>query len=378
MDGTYLIHKGNSSGPIPESDSHHAQTPIDADEGGSIIMLDAQKVLLGYLEDNVEEYRRLKDLRKRGWQSSRGDDHFMKQRRHADLADEKKSQFFYTMMRDIAVDLDNETGALTGDCLKIERILDMCAAPGGFIDQTMAMCHGISHVRAMSLPVKQGGHEIRMENKDVAVEFRDITMLAGDMSVIEQDIPDAFPDRDGLVLDKVFSPDEKYHLVFCDGQVLRTHTRSEWREGREATRLTVTQLALGLEHLEAGGTMVILMHKLDSWRSFDLIYQFSKIARVSLFKRPKHHKTRSSFYLVAQGVESSSPCAKTLVEEWKGRYKVATFGSEEQYVKMHKVSKEIAESGIEEFGTEYVKMGTKIWKTQADGLENARFMKGTG
>jgi hypothetical protein len=120
------------------------------------------------------------------------------------------------------------------------------------------------------------------------------------------------------------------------------------------------------------------MHKLDSWRSFDLIYRFSKIAKVFLYKHYKYHKTRSSFYLVAKAVESESPYAKSLVEGWKEQYKIATFGSEDQYVEMHKVDKEVAERRLEEFGAEYVKMGIKVWKTQADGLENTWFIKGTG
>ncbi|GKU01020.1 methyltransferase family protein [Fusarium langsethiae] len=357
---------------IPNSE----KSPVIIDKDSSELDSHTQKLLQEYLTNNVEEYRRLRYLRQKGWENSQGDEYFKRQRQSADAADEKKRQFFFNMMKTIAVDLDKSTGALTRGSLKTERVLDMCTAPGGFIDQTMVMCRDITRVRAMSLPVEIGGHEIILENRDVNVEFRDITMLAGDMGVVERDIPDNFPDSDKLILDRVFKPDEKYDLVFCDGQVLRTHQRSEWRQRGEATRLQVTELALGLGHLRTDGTMVILMHTLDTWRSFKLIYQFSKIANVSLYKHHRHHRIRSSFYLVAKAVQAESSYAKSLVEGWKEQYKIAIFGSEEEYAKMHRAGREDAQGKLEEFGAEFVKMGTKIWKTQADGLENAPFIKG--
>ncbi|KAM0241606.1 hypothetical protein ACHAPO_001295 [Fusarium lateritium] len=362
--------------PFKIPPSKNVKGPVGTDKDSSELDLHAQKLLLEYLANSSEEYCRLRDLRQKGWENSRGDQYFKKQRQDADGADERAREFFYQMMKNIAVDLDKSTGALTRGSLRTERVLDMCAAPGGFIDQTMAMCPSINRVRAMSLPVEEGGHEIRLENKNVNVEFRDITMLAGDIGITEQDIPDNFPDRDKLILERVFKPDEKYDLVFCDDQILRTHERAEWRERGEATRLTLTQITLGLEHLSVGGTMVVLMHKLDSWRSFHLIHQFSKIADVYLYKHCKHHRTRSSFYLVAKAVQAESSYAKSLVEGWKKQYKIATFGTGEDYVKMFWLDKENTQSMVEEFGAEFVKMGIKIWKTQADGLRNAPFIRG--
>ncbi|CEI41427.1 hypothetical protein FVEN_g3619 [Fusarium venenatum] len=356
-------------------DSKNVKRRVGTNKDSSGLNLQAQKLLLEYLADNSEEYCRLRDLRQKGWENSQGDQYFKKQRQDADGANERVREFFFQMMKNIAVDLDKSTGALTRGSLRTERVLDMCAAPGGFIDQTMAMCPNINRVRAMSLPVEEGGHEIRLENKHVNVEFRDITMLAGDIGITQQDIPDNFPDRDNFILERVFKLDEKYDLVFCDGQILRTHERAEWREWGEATRLKLTQITLGLEHLSVGGTMVILMHKLDSWRNFHLIHQFSKIADVSLYKHYKHHRTRSSFYLVAKAVQAESLYVKSLVEGWKEQYKIATFGSEEDYAKMHRLGEEDAGSMIEEFGAEFIQMGTEIWRAQADALERAPYVR---
>ncbi|KAF4436410.1 AB hydrolase superfamily [Fusarium acutatum] len=312
----------------------------------------AQETIRDYLLENVEEFRRLHELRRKGWETSRGDAHFKKQRTIADKCSAKSTQFFYTMMKTIAIDLDKATGALNMSKVDQPALLDMCVAPGGFVDVAMTMTPGI-HIRAMSLPVEQGGHDVKMLDAQVNVEFRDITTLAADMGITKDDVPLNFPGPYDFLFEKVFDDIEKFDLVFCDGQVLRTHPRAEWREPREATRLTLTQAALGLEHLRNGGTMVILMHKLDSWRSFDLIHQFSRMATVKLYKHYRHHKIRSSFYLVAKNIQAESAFAKEMVAMWKQRYKIATFGTDEEYAEMHRVTRETVLVELEKFGEKH-------------------------
>ncbi|KAI1041195.1 hypothetical protein LB505_002472 [Fusarium chuoi] len=334
----------------------------------------AQETIRDYLLENVEEFRRLHELRRKGWETSQGDAHFKKQRAVADKSSANSTQFFYTMMKTIAIDLNKATGALNISKAEKPALLDMCVAPGGFVDVVWTKTPGI-HVRAMSLPVEQGGHDVKMLDAQVDVEFRDITTLAADMGIIKNDVPLNFPGPYDFLFENVFDDTEKFDLVLCDGQVLRTHPRAEWREPREATRLALTQIALGLEHLRNGGTMVILMHKLDSWRSFDLIHQFSKMATVKLYKHYRHHKIRSSFYLVAKNIQAESASAKEMVALWKRTYKIATFGTDEEYAEMHRVTRETALVELEKFGEKYVAMGKKIWKTQADGLKKAPFLK---
>jgi hypothetical protein len=278
------------------------------------------------------------------------------------------------MMKTIAMDLDKATGALKLSKIEQPALLDICVAPGGFVDVALTKNPGV-RIRAMSLPVEQGGHDVKMLDAGVNVEFRDITTLAADMGITKNDVPLNFPGPYDFLFEKVLDDNEKFDLVFCDGQVLRTHPRAEWREPREATRLTLTQTAIGLEHLTNGGTMVILMHKLDSWRSFDLVHQFSKMAAVKLSKHYRHYKIRSSFYLVAKNIRADSAFAKEMVAMWKQRYKIATFGTDEEYAEMHRVMRETALVELEKFGKKYVAMGKKIWKTQADGLESAPFLK---
>ncbi|RKL47464.1 hypothetical protein BFJ72_g1698 [Fusarium proliferatum] len=351
-----------------------AQTIMESITGVPELDRSAQETIRDYLLENVEEFRRLHEMRRKGWETSQGDAHFKKQRAVADKCSANSTQFFYTMMKTIAIDLDKATGALNMSKVEQPALLDMCVAPGGFVDVAWAKTPGI-HVRAMSLPVEQGGHDVKMLDAQVDVEFRDITTLAADMGITKNDVPLNFPGPYDFLFEKVFDDTEKFDLVFCDGQVLRTHPRAEWREPREATRLALTQIALGLEHLMNGGTMVILMHKLDSWRSFDLIHQFSKMATVKLYKHYRHHKIRSSFYLVAKNIQAESAFAKEMVALWKRTYKIATFGTDEEYAEMHRVTRETALVELGKFGEKYVAMGEKIWKTQADGLEKAPFLK---
>ncbi|KAF5599311.1 methyltransferase family [Fusarium pseudocircinatum] len=296
-------------------------------------------------QETIRDY-----LLENGWETSRGDNHFKKQRAVADKRSASSTDFFYAMMNTIAIDLDRATDVLRLDEVEQPALLDMCVAPGGFVDTAAALSRNPDiYIRAMSLPVEQGGHAVKILDTKVDVEYRDITTLAADMGITEDDVPLNFPGPHDFLFENVLGDNEKFDLVFCDGQVLRTHPRAEWREPREATRLTLTQIALGLEHMKKDGTM--------------------------LYKHHKHHKIRSSFYLVAKNIQPESALAKEMAAMWKQRYKIATFGTDEEYAEMHRVTRETALVELEKFGEKYVAMGKKIWKTQADGLEKAPFLE---
>ena len=59
---------------------------------------------------------------------------------------------------------------------------------------------------------------------------------------------------------------QSFDIVFCDGEVLRTpgKHRDERREKLEARRLLCSQLILALQRNRQGGTLIVLMHKLES------------------------------------------------------------------------------------------------------------------
>lgn len=278
-------------------------------------------------------------------------------------------------MKSIAKQLQDSTSAFqfAKDCFPID-VLDFCMAPGGFVSFVLDT-QRVSSVRAFSLPVGQGGHEVLVESDILDMTFTDVTMLAGDMGVDGAEISSEHPDADDFRIERLLSEGEKFDLVVCDGQVLRTHKRSSWREGREARRLTLVQLSLGLEHVKPGGTMVILLHKLESWASLQLLQQLHRISKLQLFKSSRYHATRSSFYAVATKVQSGHQLAVQMVVTWKQQWRVSTFGAAEEYRTVFEETESDAVAALESFGETYVALGRHIWATQAKALNKAPYVK---
>lgn len=251
------------------------------------------------------------------------------------------------------------------------NILDMCMAPGGFLKIALDKNPG-SRALAFSLPVSSGGHRSLLSTNQVEKRHLDITMLATDMGIdeISPDHPDA-----KNFLPRQFKSNQLFDLAICDGQVLRTHQRAAYREPREATRLTTTQLALSLQYLQPGGTLIVLLHKLEAWEPVTLIYTLREFSSVQIFKPKSSHAYRSSFYMVATGVQSQSDKAIRAIERWKRIWRVATFPSKVEYREEIPKDDLQVEMLIECFGLELVDLGKDIWKIQADALKKASFMR---
>ncbi|CAG8904763.1 unnamed protein product [Penicillium nalgiovense] len=263
-------------------------------------------------------------------------------------------------MMKIAEELHQSTTALTIQqaCPCPINILDMCMAPGGFLKTALNKNPG-SRALAFSLPITCGGHRSRLpKSPSIELRFLDITLLATDMGV--EQIPKS---------------NQLFELAICDGQVLRKHERAAYREVREARRLTVTQLSLGLQFLRPGGTMILLLHKLEAWDTVTLVYTFSQFSSVQLFKPKSGHAKRSSFYMVATGIQSQSDKALRAINRWKRIWRVATFGSDDEYREELRKEDLQVETVIERFGQELVALGNEIWKVQANALKKAPFVK---
>ncbi|KAI4593080.1 hypothetical protein KJ359_010168 [Pestalotiopsis sp. 9143b] len=304
-----------------------------------------------------------------------GDRHFQRQRKVADEADERTKAHFFRMMKNIAMDMQHSTGKLKLSGGGEGRILDTCMAPGGFLSVVLERNPRATAV-AFTLPPSAGGHEVRLPPAArVATHFVDITMLAEDLGVMS--IPSDHPDASNF-LPKHLSPDQMFDLVICDGQVLRTHHRHEYRELREARRLTVAQLALGLDRLRPGGGMIVLLHKAEATHTICLLMEFAQFSSVRLYKSSRYHATRSSFYMIATSVMSQSPEAIQCIANWKAMWRTATFGTEEDYVKLIRQQMVYIEDTLVHFGPKLVSMAAGIWSTQADGLARAPFMTNKG
>lgn len=142
------------------------------------------------------------------------------------------------MMRDIGNEMQAKTNAIAqlyelgGEV----KILDLCMVPGGYTDSALKF-NPTATACGITLPPDQGGHELLLQSSRSKVLFVDITMLAQEMGVDE--VPPTHPEQAQFLGDRPYLG-QVFHLVFCDGQVLRTHQRAEHRERQEALRLTVS------------------------------------------------------------------------------------------------------------------------------------------
>lgn len=303
-----------------------------------------------------------------GWANRSVDEVYAEKRQRADNADASGQKFMYDMMVRNAQELHHATGGFaisrvgTQDDPNI--IVDFCMAPGGFLNAALLANPG-SHALAFTLPIEKGGHNVLLPQYDcVKIQYVDINLLAGDMGVAK--VPSNH-EESGQFHPRVLPKGEEFDLALCDGQVLRTHARAAYREQREAHRLLSVQLALGLEHLRDGGTMIVLLHGVDSWRSVLILHLFSKFSKVQLFKPSKAHTTSSSFYMIASDVKVLEAEAIKAVEEWKKVWIAATFLDDEDFQEAIKPG--ITEQDLlDEFGDTLMELGTKIWKIQGDAL----------
>jgi 23S rRNA U2552 (ribose-2'-O)-methylase RlmE/FtsJ len=247
-------------------------------------------------------------------------------------------------------------------------------APGGFLKTVMAL-NPSATAMAFTLPRENGGHQVFLSpSSRVCIDYLDITMMAKDMGF--DVIPDDHADKNNFISQQKVPAGRLFDLVLCDGQVLRTHTRANYREDREPRRLFTTQLVIGLEHLRPGGTMVVLLHMFDSWHTIQFLWTFQKFAQVQAFKPQTSHKTRSSFYMIAKNIQSHHPEAIRAVARWKSDWEIATFGNDEQFKSEVIMKDEIGvEEFLEEFGPAIVDMGAEVWRIQADALERAPWIK---
>ncbi|KAJ4290017.1 hypothetical protein N0V88_006818 [Collariella sp. IMI 366227] len=347
-----------------------------------------------YLLERLPIYRDLHNLQKQGWESEAGDTYFQNQRQRADHPNFRTEAGFFMLMHNIGIELNKATAALTIQNSGNPRpaILDLCMAPGGFSSAALSYNRS-ALLRAISLPPAQGGHKITLKKPwsstnpeaKIFVSFRDITFLADEMETPVSSIPASHPDFASFSSDRPFLGQE-FDLVFCDGQVLRTHERLEYRENSEATRLLTSQLVLGLQRIQPGGSMVILLHKANTWSSVLLMHTFTLFSdSVELFKPRKAHRTHSSFYLVAKGVRPRDEAAVEAVRQWKVKWNMATFGvveGREDGLPLDEGEVEVLGSGeekvrvvLKEFGPALVRMAEPVFEIQAEALRNAPWMR---
>jgi 23S rRNA U2552 (ribose-2'-O)-methylase RlmE/FtsJ len=277
------------------------------------------------------------------------------------------------MMKLIGDEMQDTTRALSQpyNCLDDMNILDLCMAPGGYTASALKYNPG-ARAFGVTLPPEQGGHELLLPASSSSVVFLDITMLATEFGV--EIPPSTHPECTGFLSDRPHLG-RTFQLVFCDGQVLRTHQRAEYRQHEEGRRLAVSQLILALQRIRAGGTLIMLLHKIEAWDSTEILYHFSKFSSVQVFKPRRTHAIRSSFYLIARNVQPDSAAAKLAVEMWKHAWWHTTFGGENGTGARESVEEDSVRTVLDQFGEQLIKLGKPIWETQAKALSEMSFVR---
>jgi len=282
------------------------------------------------------------------------------------------------MMQQIGDEIQAKTGAFShvnqiqpGDEIKI---LDLCMAPGGYTS-TALKYNPRAKATGITLPPNQGGHKVLLKSPQVTILYRDITMFAKEFVPDDHEIPIQHPAQSSFLTERPFI-NHKFNLVICDGQVLRTHQRPEYREANEATRLTNSQLILGLQRILQGGTVIMLLHKIEAWDTMELLYLFSRFADIEVFKPVKKHAIRGTFYLIAKSVQPDEEAASVAVEAWKKAWWYATFGGEEGTgAGRMQVDDGYVRSVIDDFGERFIMLARPVWKIQADALGRSDFVR---
>lgn len=250
--------------------------------------------------------------------------------------------------------------------------LDMGMAPGGF-SATILQHYPSTKVRAITLPHADGGHAVQLRHNNLNLELKDINTMAGDLGILA--IPAS---RSAYFNTKKTIPDsEKYDVIVCGGQVTRNQEREEWRERREARRLELAQLIIAMEHIKPHGTIILVLHKPESFFTAETLFTFSSFSNLTLFKPRKAHAKRSSFYMIAKAVKPADPIALRMVKDWREEWEVATLRTDEEYRRLRQKTVEDAEKLMADFGDRLIKLGNPIWKTQAMALRKAPFIKGS-
>ncbi|KAJ5120382.1 uncharacterized protein N7515_009770 [Penicillium bovifimosum] len=249
-------------------------------------------------------------------------------------------------------------------------ILNLCMAPGAFLELAMRQ-NPTAEVVAFTLPVSQGGYGsvVSPAHPKVNLKFLDITMLAADIGIEDEEIPSDHVDANNF-LPRELDEDQLFDLVICDGLVAKNQPRAEYRAHREKRRLLAAQLVLGLSHVKCGGTFIIRLYRLEAWTTVNIVRAFCQFAATLRLYKPKSGNARSgAFYLVAQDIDIDDDVALDVIEEWRWAWQVGTFGTDEEYEKMAREEGPEVDELLEEFGETLVALGERIWTTQAEALD---------
>lgn len=170
---------------------------------------------------------------------------------------------------------------------------------------------------------KSGGYEVMAKNICQNIIYEDITMYLMRMA-LQDSIPTAHPDSRSFELCQLFL-DNRYDIAICGAAVGRYHPRESYRSDCESQRLMVSQLVFAMHRLKPGGSIVLLLHRIESWDTVCILHAFNEFSDIQLYKHRKAHAIKSSFYLVAKRVNMEHHTARGSMGYWKSLWRYLTF-----------------------------------------------------
>ncbi|KAI5808635.1 hypothetical protein DFH27DRAFT_522059 [Peziza echinospora] len=362
---------------------------------------------------NVQEWLELRDV----WGSEKASKHFALQRKVADRsrANKKASKGFMFRMVRVAEEIEAGTGFFTTKpkitasgnlSLKASYdplyALDVCMGPGAFAQYFLHL-NPSGSLDGMSLSVERGGYGLELESASKTIKslnrnqgwqknrarsfgktpipsitWTDITLHAG-LLPANQQLPEEaeFSDKAAFDANPPIPPqlqgalkagNRLYDLVICDG-----HLRApDQHKGRtwDPARLIISQTIWALTFVKPGGSVLILLHRLEKWNTFITVYRFSKFANVRLFKPKTAFGTKSSFYLVGTNIQPENEVCKSWVEEMRQNWYTMTFGGENGFGAEVEAGAGLeVEEVLKDWGEAYVELARNIWQIQNEALK---------
>ncbi|KAL2836878.1 hypothetical protein BJY01DRAFT_238090 [Aspergillus pseudoustus] len=276
------------------------------------------------------------------------------------------------MTQNIGNDLAAATGILEFDC-PCPRILDLCMAPGGF-SSTARKYLPNSVINAITLPVELGGYQVMVDGIQ-DIRYADITMYVEEM-VPGEGAPVGHPDAGKFNITRPFLQSQ-YDIVFCGGAVGKNHPREEYRNDCEGSRLTSSQMVFALGRLKPGGSLVLLLHRVESWDTVCVLHAFNQFSDIQLFKHPVFHAITSSFYMVARNINLEHGTVKHLIHYWRSLWKYLTFKEFSDIVppslSLYEPEPELVRQLQDGFGGQFTELARPVWTIQAKALRAQHF-----
>merc|ERR1712224_1098829 len=106
--------------------------------------------------------------------------------------------------------------------------------------------------------------------------------------------------------------------------------------------------------------MLVRLQKVESWETMSVLKRFDEFSSVRLYKPTAGHKTRPSFYIIADDVQSRHSKAVLAIYKWMAVWQAATFGPDEDFAKALFNGEDTPEKLWGDFGTKLVEQGREV------------------